>query len=51
MKKFKCVVCGYINEGDAPPARCPQCGAPKSKFVELVEEESQIDEDSDDETD
>ena len=40
MKKFKCTVCGYIHEGDAPPAKCPQCGAPASKFVELVENDT-----------
>lgn len=25
MKKFICVVCGYIHEGDAPPSVCPVC--------------------------
>ena len=35
MAKWKCVVCGYIHEGDEPPERCPICGAPKSKFVKL----------------
>lgn len=34
MKKFVCTVCGYVHEGDAPPEKCPQCGAPKEKFVE-----------------
>ena len=34
MKKFVCSVCGYVYEGTEPPARCPQCGAPASKFVE-----------------
>ncbi|MGO0916232.1 rubredoxin-like domain-containing protein [Clostridioides difficile] len=23
MKKFVCTVCGYIHEGDAAPAQCP----------------------------
>ncbi len=36
MKKYRCSVCGYIHEGDAPPANCPQCGSPAEKFV-LVE--------------
>jgi Rubrerythrin len=40
MKKFKCTVCGYIHEGDAPPERCPQCKAPASKFVEVIESDS-----------
>ncbi len=34
MKKFVCSVCGYVHEGDAPPAKCPQCKAPASKFKE-----------------
>lgn len=36
-KKFKCKVCGYIYEGDAAPAKCPQCQAPSSAFEEIVE--------------
>ena len=37
MKKFVCSVCGYVYEGDVPPAKCPQCGAPREKFVEQKE--------------
>ncbi len=33
MKKWVCTVCGYVHEGDEPPEKCPQCGAPKEKFV------------------
>ncbi len=33
MKKWKCLVCSYIHVGDNPPEKCPQCGAPKEKFV------------------
>jgi len=36
-KKWKCLVCGYIHEGDAPPEECPSCGAPKSQFILLAE--------------
>ena len=36
MKKFVCGVCGYVFEGEAAPEKCPQCGAPKEKFSELV---------------
>ena len=32
MKKFVCTVCGYVHEGDAPPAQCPICKAPAEKF-------------------
>jgi len=34
MKIFRCTVCGYIHEGDAPPEKCPNCSSPKEKFVE-----------------
>lgn len=37
MKKFRCPVCGYIYEGDMPPAFCPQCKVPGDRFVEVVE--------------
>ena len=37
-KKFRCLVCGYVYEGENPPERCPQCKAPASKFVEIKEE-------------
>lgn len=32
-KKFVCPVCGYVYEGENPPEKCPQCGAPGSKFI------------------
>lgn len=37
MKKFVCTICGYVHEGDTPPAQCPQCKAPASKFIEQAE--------------
>ncbi len=37
IKKFICTVCGYVHEGEAAPEKCPICGAPASKFKELVE--------------
>ena len=37
MKKFVCSVCGYVHEGDAPPASCPVCKVPAEKFNEMVE--------------
>jgi rubrerythrin len=33
-KRFICTVCGYVHEGTEPPAHCPQCKAPASKFIE-----------------
>ncbi len=31
--KFVCSVCGYVHEGPEAPDKCPQCKAPKEKFV------------------
>ena len=39
MKKWRCTVCGYVYEGDTPPAQCPQCKVPAEKFEEVVEGE------------
>ena len=39
MKKWVCQVCGYVYEGENPPANCPQCKAPASKFSEQKEGE------------
>ena len=30
---FVCQDCGYVYEGDQAPEKCPQCGAPASKFT------------------
>lgn len=35
MRKWKCLICKYIHEGDAPPEKCPVCKAPAAKFVEV----------------
>ena len=34
MKKWVCPVCGYVYEGENPPAECPVCHVPGSKFIE-----------------
>ncbi len=34
MKKFVCMVCGYVHNGDEPPYQCPQCRVPAEKFKE-----------------
>ncbi len=39
MKKWKCLVCGEIVEGENPPEKCPLCKAPAEKFVEVKEED------------
>ena len=41
-KKFRCLVCGYVHEGDAAPAECPVCHAKSDKFVEVTETEGEI---------
>ena len=33
MAKWVCPVCGYVAEGAAAPAKCPQCGVAGSKFT------------------
>lgn len=35
-KRWKCVECGYIHEGEHPPDVCPMCYAPIDAFVEVV---------------
>ena len=30
--KYVCPVCGYIHEGDNPPAECPVCHVSGEKF-------------------
>lgn len=40
MKKFVCAICGYVYEGDEPPAVCPVCGAPADQFNEVDAEPS-----------
>lgn len=37
-KKFRCPVCGYVYEGENPPAECPVCHAKADKFVEIKED-------------
>ncbi len=33
MAKWVCPVCGYIHEGDNPPAECPTCHVSGEKFI------------------
>ncbi len=32
ITQWRCTVCGYVHTGDAPPDKCPVCGADKSLF-------------------
>jgi rubrerythrin len=34
--KWRCIICGYIHEGDQPPHKCPVCGAPAKLFEPLA---------------
>ncbi|MGN1020865.1 MAG: NADH peroxidase [Aristaeellaceae bacterium] len=40
MKKWVCSVCGFVFEGEQPPAQCPVCKVPAEKFVLQGEEKS-----------
>ena len=35
MAKFVCKVCGYIYEGETPPAECPVCHAKSDMFQKI----------------
>ena len=35
MAKWVCPVCGYVHEGDEPPAECPVCHVSGSKFTKV----------------
>ncbi len=37
VKKWRCEVCGYIHEGDAPPDECPVCGVGPDMFEPFEE--------------
>nr|WP_027717143.1 rubredoxin [Desulfovirgula thermocuniculi] len=39
---WRCGVCGYIHDGEQPPEKCPKCGAPREKFVQLDDEQAQL---------
>lgn len=42
MQKWKCTVCAFIYDGNAPPEKCPNCGAPKEKFERLTDDKAQL---------
>ena len=35
MAKYVCSVCGYVHEGDNPPAECPICHVSSDKFKKV----------------
>ena len=40
MKKWGCPVCGYVYEGENPPAECPVCHVSGDKFTLQAEEKT-----------
>ncbi|MBS6022799.1 MAG: FAD-dependent oxidoreductase [Paeniclostridium sordellii] len=38
-KKWKCIICNEVFEGDEAPDVCPVCGAKHDQFIEVIEEE------------
>ena len=40
MKKWVCPVCGYVHEGENPPAECPVCHVSGEKFTLQAEEKT-----------
>ncbi len=36
-KRWKCLLCGYIHEGDEAPDACPVCDVDRSEFEEQME--------------
>ena len=37
-KKYRCLVCGYIHEGNEAPQECPICHVGAEKFEEMIRE-------------
>ncbi len=33
--RWRCLICGYIHDGEQPPFRCPVCGAPAKLFERI----------------
>lgn len=42
MKRWRCSFCGYIHEGKEPPDKCPNCGSPREKFLEVSKDFEQV---------
>jgi hypothetical protein len=39
---WRCGACNYIWDGEEPPDKCPKCGAPKERFVELEDKPMEL---------
>ena len=52
MGEWECTVCGYLYEGEVPPATCPDCGAASDRMIRVpYAGDDEWDEDLDDDTD
>lgn len=40
QNSWKCLVCGYIHQGDGPPDVCPVCGSPSDEFESYTDAEA-----------
>ncbi|HKK20618.1 MAG TPA: hypothetical protein VJ983_04020 [candidate division Zixibacteria bacterium] len=38
--QWVCEICGYVHDEEELPEMCPVCGAPKSKFSEWSEDDT-----------
>lgn len=47
-KKWKCVICNEVFDGDEAPDICPVCGAKHDQFIEVIEENISYQKDTDD---
>ncbi len=41
-KKWICLVCGELVEGETPPEKCPVCGVDSEMFKEVIEEKTEV---------
>lgn len=42
MALWRCGVCGYVHDGEEAPDKCPKCGSPKEKFLEIKEDKAKL---------
>jgi predicted nucleic acid-binding Zn-ribbon protein len=36
---WRCLVCGYVHDGENAPKNCPKCGSPQDKFEKIAKED------------
>lgn len=46
-KKWKCIICNEVFDGDTAPDVCPVCGAKHDQFIEVIEENITFENDTD----